>query len=276
VYQEGRKVHVTALKRAVSWTKSLVRIPDHGKPSKEISYVLASSSREVCSTWLCRGHLSSCLNITIFWKELQILTFIWILSSVGILNSFLTQVDMSEIDLLLDIMYTGSDVLDVNSICDIRTNLFTPQSTGRPVGSSYPPGLKMLNSRSHVFWTKTVIFVENCDHCGKRWVQKQLSERLWNLYYFLGGVNCLKKHANTDIIWKSDSDWVITSQLCCNFWEFLFLRVASCCSYYYNLWGGRQIISTTYIQTAAKKSPKQKTNLYTTDNLNKNDRSVVA
>jgi hypothetical protein len=31
----------------------------------------------------------------------------------------------------------------------------------------------------------------------------------------------------------------------------------------------------TYIQTAAKKSPKQKTNIYTIDNQNKNKGSVV-
>jgi hypothetical protein len=62
-------------------------------------------------------------------------------------------------------------MLDISSLCDVRTNLFTPQATGSPAGSSYPLGLKTLNNRSHAFWTKTVIFLENCDHCGKRWVK---------------------------------------------------------------------------------------------------------
>jgi hypothetical protein len=35
-------------------------------------------------------------------------------------------------------------------------------------------------------------------------------------------------------------------------------------------------MSTTYIQIAAKKSPKQKTNIRAIDNLNKNNGSVVA
>jgi hypothetical protein len=85
-------------------------------------------------------------------------------TNVGVLNTFFQGI-LQSVTLSVS---KGSDVLDINSLCDIRTNLFTPQSTGSPVGSSYPPGLKTLNSRSHVFRAKTVIFVENCDHCCKR------------------------------------------------------------------------------------------------------------
>ncbi|PNF38684.1 hypothetical protein B7P43_G17870 [Cryptotermes secundus] len=62
----------------------------------------------------------------------------------------------------------GSDMLDINSLCDIRSNLLTPQATGSSVGSFFPLGLKILNNRRHIFCMKTVIFLENCDHCGKR------------------------------------------------------------------------------------------------------------
>lgn len=78
--------------------------------------------------------------------------------------------------------------MDINALGDTKPNPLTSQTKGSPVGSSYPLGLKTLNNRSHAFCTKTVIFLENCDHCGKRWVKTTFKDNSEATLFYAGKV----------------------------------------------------------------------------------------
>lgn len=60
---------------------------------------------------------------------------------------------------------------DESGCCPSRTNLLTPRNAciGSNIGGVHTLGLSnKLNSRTHIFCTKTIIYPENCTPCGKR------------------------------------------------------------------------------------------------------------